>query len=63
MWAYGGKIMSKDKYTSEELREFDRMTNEMGILMFYNEDRRYWVNRMLKEAYQMGKKAHKKGDK
>ncbi len=49
--------MEKDQYTSEELREFDRMTNEIGMLMFYNEDRRYWINKMLKEAYQMGKNA------
>ncbi len=49
--------MEKEEYTDEELAEFQMLINEIGVIMTYCSDKRYYVGLALKKAYKLGKKA------
>ena len=49
--------MEKEEYTDGEIQEFHRLIDEIGNIIAYGKDKRYYVGLALKKAYKLGKKA------
>ena len=44
-----------DKYTDDELNEFEIITDDLILALFETKDKRYWITKMLKKAFDIGK--------
>ena len=44
-------------YTDSELNQFEIMVDDLIIGIFDNKDKRYWITKMLKKAFDLGKQA------
>ena len=50
------KTEKKDEYTNEELRLFERLSDDLCIWLFCsNDNKRYAITKIIKEAYNRGK--------
>lgn len=43
-------------YTNIELSKLEEMTDDLILGIFDSKDRRYWINRMLRKAFELGTK-------
>jgi hypothetical protein len=42
------------EYTNDELNELEIMTDDLIVGIFDSKDKRYWINKMLKKAFELG---------
>jgi len=52
-------MVEKINFTDKELSKFSELEHDLGMQLFYNDDKRSPVTRALREAFFMGMK-HKK---
>jgi len=52
--------MSKDNYTNEELKFFNKLERDLIVWMFDYSDKRYCIAMIIREAYEKGRKQRDK---
>lgn len=55
--------IEKGVYTNGELNELEIMTDDLIIGIFDTKDKRYWINKMLRRAFNLGRKRKMKSKK